>query len=382
MRAAGLDRGSFAIATAALALWSMAYRQFGWEEQSLLTAIPWREVWVYGSALFLLVACVGLCFPSTAPRGAVAIGAYQAVGAAISLPAIASQPLSIGAWYPFFEALTPLVAAWILYALLRRQSGTAQAPFATPGALRAAQVLFGLSCVFYGWSHFAYAGYTAGMVPRWLPDRLAFAYFTGAGHMAAGVAIIVGILPALAATLEAIMMALFGLLVWIPSFFAQTTPAWAKPPQHQWSELIITLVLAASAWIVAMSFEARAASPRLSFKSVKKPSGAKAYLAGVLCLMAAHHAWGDSLRCGNELIEVGETMASVQAACGSPADVQHGVMVNGTIVRSGDNSRQATATEVPVETWTYNRGPNQLMMSIRFVDGKVVAIETLHQYGN
>ena len=272
MRAAGLDRGSFAIATAGLAIWSMAYHQFGWEEQSLLAAIPWREVWVYGSALFLLIASVGVCFPRTALTGALAIGAYQAVGAVISLPAIASQPLSIGAWYPFFEALTPLAAAWILYALLRRPSGTARAPFATQGALRAAQVLFGLSCVFYGWSHFAYAGYTAGMVPRWLPDRSAFAYFTGAGHIAAGVAIIAGILPALAATLEAIMMGLFGLLVWVPSFFAQPTPDWAKPPQHQWSELIVTLVLAASAWIVAMSFESRAASPRLTFKKVKRSS--------------------------------------------------------------------------------------------------------------
>jgi uncharacterized membrane protein len=271
MRAVGLDRGSFAIATAGLAIWSMAYHQFGWEEQSLLAAIPWREIWVYGSALFLLVACVGLCFPRTALAGALAIGAYQAVGAAISLPAIASQPLSIGAWYPFFEALTPLAAAWILYALLRWQSGTARAPFASEGAVRTAQVLFGLSCVFYGCSHFAYAGYTAGMVPGWLPDRMAFAYFTGAGHLAAGVAIIAGILPGLAATLEAIMMALFGLLVWVPSFFAQATPAWAKPPEHQWSELLITLVLAASAWIVAMSFESRAASPHLSFK-VKKPA--------------------------------------------------------------------------------------------------------------
>jgi uncharacterized membrane protein YphA (DoxX/SURF4 family) len=382
MRAAGLGRGSFAIATASLAIWSMAYHQFGWGAQSLLAALPGREAWVYGSALFLLIASVGLCLPRAAMTSALAIGAYQAVGAIVSLSPIVSMPLTIGAWYPFFEALTSLVAAWLLYALLRRQSGMAQAPFATPSAVRAAQVLFGLSCVFYGWSHFAYAGYTAGMVPHWLPDRLAFAYFTGAGHIAAGVAIIVGILPSLAATLEAIMMGLFGLLVWVPSFFARPTPDWAKPPEHQWSELIVTLVLAASAWVVAMSFEDRAASPRLSFKKAKKPAGVKAYLPGVLCLMTAHHAWGDSLRCGNELIEVGETMASVQANCGSPADVQPSVRVSGTVVRSGDNSRNAVAAEVPVETWIYNRGPNELMMSVRFVNGKVTAIETLHEYGH
>ncbi len=127
-------------------------------------------------------------------------------------------------------------------------------PIAGEGTVRVAQVLFGLTCVFYGCSHFVYVDYTASMVPAWLPGRLRFAYFTGLGHVAAGLAISVRILPRLAATLEAIMMSLFGLLVWVPSFFAQPRPKWAASSEHQWSELVVTLVLAASAWIVALSF--------------------------------------------------------------------------------------------------------------------------------
>jgi uncharacterized membrane protein len=126
-------------------------------------------------------------------------------------------------------------------------------PIASKRVVRAAQVLFGLTCVFYGWSHFVYADYTASMVPTWLPGRLGLAYFTGLGHLAAGIGITVGILPRLAATLEAIMMSLFGLLVWVPSFLAQPRPQWATPPQNQWAELVVTLMLAASAWIVATS---------------------------------------------------------------------------------------------------------------------------------
>jgi uncharacterized membrane protein YphA (DoxX/SURF4 family) len=129
--------------------------------------------------------------------------------------------------------------------------------FASEGAVRTAQILFGLTCVFYGWSHFVYANYTAGMVPAWLPSRLALAYFTGLAHVAAGIAIVFGVLPRLAAVLEAIMMSLFGLLVWVPSFFAQPRPQWATPPEHQWSELAVNLVLAASAWIVAISLGSR-----------------------------------------------------------------------------------------------------------------------------
>jgi uncharacterized membrane protein YphA (DoxX/SURF4 family) len=149
--------------------------------------------------------------------------------------------------------MTLLVAAWIVYATLRAQSRGLGVPIAAKPALRTAHVLFGFTWVFYGWSHFFYADYTAQLVPSWLPGRLALAYLTGIGHAAAGLAVIFGILPRLAAALEAVMMSLFGLLVWVPSFFAQPRPKWATPPEHQWSELVVNIMLAASALILAIS---------------------------------------------------------------------------------------------------------------------------------
>ena len=137
--------------------------------------------------------------------------------------------------------------------MLQWQSRRSHTGIASDGAVRVAQALFGLTCVFYGWSHFAYADYTAGMVPAWLPARSGFAYATGIGHVAAGIGLIIGVLPRLAATLEAVMMSLFGLLVWVPSFFAQPKPDWATPPQNEWSELVVSLMLAAVAWMVAGS---------------------------------------------------------------------------------------------------------------------------------
>jgi uncharacterized membrane protein len=244
----GLGRGLLAIAAASLAILSLAYGDFAPSGRSLPGWIPWRDTWVHLSALLLLAASAGVCFSRTASPSALTIGAYQAVWALIGTPPIIANPLSIGAWYGFCEALTSLLGASIVYAMLR-----------WPGAraVRVAQVLFGLTCVFYGWSHFAYADYTAGMVPSWLPAGLGFAYLTGAGHIAAGIGITVGILPRLAATLEAIMMSLFGVLVWVPSFLAQPRPKWAGTPQNQWSELVVTLLLAASAWIVAESLRNR-----------------------------------------------------------------------------------------------------------------------------
>ena len=252
MRIIGLGHGLFAVAVASLALYSLTYGG-----QNLPAWIPWRETWVYASALVVLAASIGLCFSRTALPSALIIGAYRAILTAINVPPIVAKPLGVDAWYGFCEALTALVGAWILYAMLRWQSRGSPMPIAGERAVRAARVLFGLTCVFYGWSHFAYADYTASMVPTWLPGGLGFAYFTGLGHIAAGIGLAIGILPRLAATLEAIMMSLFGLLVWVPSFLAQPRPQWAGTPQNQWSELVVTLLLAACAWIVADSLRNR-----------------------------------------------------------------------------------------------------------------------------
>jgi len=120
------------------------------------------------------------------------------------------------------EALGPLLGAWILCAMLRRQNGAASATAMTGArAHLVARVLFGAACIVYGAAHFSYAKCTASMVPAWLPSRLAIAHLTGVAHAAAGVSLLVGILPRLAATLEALVLSLFGVLVWFPSFLAR-----------------------------------------------------------------------------------------------------------------------------------------------------------------
>lgn len=253
-----LGLGVVAIAAAGLGLLILRYGDFAPSAANLPKWIPWRETWVRLAAAVLLAASAGLWLQRTALPSACAVGAYLLIWVAIGTPPIVSDPLSIGAWYGFVEALTSLAGTWILCATLRWHARGLVMPVAGERAVRAAQVIFGIACVFYGCSHFAYATYTASMVPNWLPGRLGWAYFTGAAHIAAGMAIAVGVLPRLAATLEAVMMSLFGVLVWVPTFLVQPTPAWAMPPKNQWSELVVNVALAAAACVVAMSFGKRA----------------------------------------------------------------------------------------------------------------------------
>ena len=98
----------------------------------------------------------------------------------------------------------------------------------------------------------------------------------------------------------------------------------------------------------------------------------------VMAMATPAHA--DGMRCGGRLIRDGDVRAEVRAFCGEPADVQTRTIlrrpvynaVNGRLLYLGDG-----LVEIPVETWTYNFGPNKLMRRVRFIDGVVEEVETL-----
>lgn len=249
-----LGKALLALAAAGLAILSLAYRHFAPGVETVSAWPPLQAASVYIAAPLLLAAGAGLFLPRTAAASVLLLALYDAAWALIALCRALTVPPSFGAWYPACEALSALAGPAILYLLLRRQAAQPQTAAASH-TLRAAQIVFALTCIFYGASHFAYADYTAAMVPAWLPPRLQIAWLTGLCHIAAGLGIILRLLPYWASLLETIMMSLFGLLVWVPTFFADPVPKWARSPQLQWSELAVNLVLVASACCVAASLK-------------------------------------------------------------------------------------------------------------------------------
>jgi hypothetical protein len=90
---------------------------------------------------------------------------------------------------------------------------------------------------------------TVPLVPKWLPPSQEFwAYATGIGHIAAGVAILTGVQARLAAILLTVMFASFTPLVHVPMLLAD-------PSSHfmNWTENALNLALTGAAWVVADS---------------------------------------------------------------------------------------------------------------------------------
>lgn len=251
MRVGNIAKLLFAAVLAAIGTIDLVYRDFALQWQPVPVWVPHRPVLAIASGVFFVACALGLVSRSHKML-AMTFATLSLIFwvAILQGPHVLAAPLSIGAWLGFAETLAVLAASLIVLASVSHEPVS---------LIRFARVLFGLACVEFGLSHFAYAAVTATMVPAWLPDRLIFAYLTGAGHCAAGLAILSGRLSRLGATLEAAMMSGFVALVHIPGVVH------APHDRLQWTMLVFAFALAGSAWVIAGSLGERA---WLKFKPV------------------------------------------------------------------------------------------------------------------
>ena len=203
--------------------------------------IPWRDAPATVIGVLLLAGGIGLLIPRAAAPSALVLAALLLVRFLFQMRFVVAEPLVEVHYEVVGETLAEIAGAWTMFAMLARDGA------ARFGGVRTGQILFGLALLPFGLSHFFYLNLTAPLIPSWIPFHVALAYFTGAGHFAAGVAILVNVLPRLAATLEAVMVSLFTLLVWVPAMFA------APMSRANWGEIVASAAISGAAWAVAAS---------------------------------------------------------------------------------------------------------------------------------
>jgi len=120
------------------------------------------------------------------------------------------------------------------------------------------------------------------------------------------------------------------------------------------------------------------------YRSRHRPARSAVAATALLALAAAVFTVGaparaDGFRCGTKLVVEGSTRGEVVARCGEPTDVERRTLLRRPVLwRYGRPFYLSEdLVEVPVETWTYNLGPNKLMRRLRLEDGVVVEIDTL-----
>jgi uncharacterized membrane protein len=254
LRARGPARVGLAVGVGGLGLLALAYGDFAPQWQSVPAWFPWPHGLAYASGVVLLAGGLGLLVRRTAAPAALALLTYTLIWVVVRGVGVLPHVASIGHWQGFCESLTLMAGSWTLRASLTAPGDPRRIEIVDGRrALLVARILFGVSCVVFGLAHFAYADFTAAMIPGWLPAHRGLAYVTGVCHLAAGLAMVGGVFARLAATLEALMLGSFVLLVHVPSVVLAPAPGWAPSPQVQWTELLLAWVIAACAGVVATS---------------------------------------------------------------------------------------------------------------------------------
>lgn len=235
----------YGLGAIALGLVGLVWGDFAdvWQPIQSFGNVPHREALAYLSAVCELCLGVAVQFRRIAQSGVVALGMLYFIFACFWLPRVIGFPQIYGTWGGFLEQFSRVAAAIVLWAFL------------TPGhSLRGAEaaqigrVLYGICVLSFALVHFLYIPQTANMVPNWIPPgRQFWAVATGLFHLLAALAILTGVLAALASRLLTAMLIVFGALVWAPTLFA-------NPHSHMaWAGNAINLALIGAAWVIADS---------------------------------------------------------------------------------------------------------------------------------
>ncbi len=203
--------------------------------------IPWRDVPATVIGVLLVAGGAGLLVRRTAAPSALLLAALLLLRVLFQMRFVVAEPLVEVHYEVVGETLVEIAGAWTIFAMLARDGA------ARFGGTCTGQILFALALLPLGLSHFFYLNMTAPLIPSWIPFHVMLSYFTGAAHFAAGVAILVNVLPRLAATLEAVMVSLFTLIVWVPAVFA------APMSRANWGEIVASAAISGAAWAVAAS---------------------------------------------------------------------------------------------------------------------------------
>ena len=205
--------------------------------------LPGRTVLASVAAAFLFVAGAAIEWRRTAARGAAALTAYYALIVVILMNGrvLLARYAEFGTYSGIAEQLAIAAGGLIICASSARLDAAMARRL-----IRTGECVFGVCAILFGGAHFFYMSLTTPLVPRWLPPAPEFwAYATGIGHIAAGVAILAGVQARLAAILLTAMYASFTPLVHVPMLLADPRS------RTNWTENALNLALVGAAWVVA-----------------------------------------------------------------------------------------------------------------------------------
>ena len=230
--------GASAVLFGVIAL--MWYDSDTWQTLRQIWSLPFGTI-IGGCLMIVQIAGgIGIQYPRTARLASIALGIVYLLFSLACIPAIVAAPAIYAHYGSLFEQFCSLCGAIALYAATEANAARAVA-FG-----RVARLGLGVCAVSFTLSQILYLPVTADLVPKWIPpNRTFWAILTTIAFALAALSILINRQAQLAIRLMTLMLALFGVLVWIPRLIAH-------PEAHlNWSEFGLTFLITGAVWMVA-----------------------------------------------------------------------------------------------------------------------------------
>ena len=235
-----LGRHVFGAAALAFGVIALVWHNYkDWDQLRFILNATDGPIFVYATAAAQMVGGAAIQFRRTAKTGALILAAIYLVFALLCIPSIVATPQIYNSWGNFFEQLSLVTGAAMIYVRLTSALG--------PETLnRVGRNLLGACAISFALEQAVYLDNTTKLVPKWLPpSQMFWAITTTVLFALAAVALLTNRMALLATRLLTAMILIFGLFVWIPVLSS-------APPSHaNWSETAETFAIAGAAWILA-----------------------------------------------------------------------------------------------------------------------------------
>jgi hypothetical protein len=210
--------------------------------QSLYRILRWPGGTAIGDVLMIALVLGGalIAIPRGVHIGSRLLAALFAIFSIVCILGIFKAPKIFGEYDGVFEQVAMLSAAIAIVATTLVDSSR------SARLLTFARIGYGISLISFMLAQIIYVGMTSPLVPKWLPPNQTFwAWATTAAFGLAALGVLLNIRARLALGLTAVMLAVFGLVVWVPALIAH-------PESHNnWSEFAFNALIMAAAWVTA-----------------------------------------------------------------------------------------------------------------------------------
>ena len=238
----------FGAATVAFGLVTLTWHEYdGLRLPRDVWNVPGGLLFAYAAAATQMTGGAAMLVRRFARIGAAAAGAAYLFFAMLRVSKIVAEPRVYDTWGNFFEQFSLVLGAAFVYATVARLGKPAN-------AIRLGAMLFGACAMSFAAEQALHPNATAALVPAWLPpSRMFWTNATTAAFVLAALALVAHRAALLAARLMSGMLALFGIVVWLPVLTANVHDP------GDWGETVETFAIAGASWLLA---ELLAASPR------------------------------------------------------------------------------------------------------------------------